>query len=402
MKKVRYLIVLLLIFCEMGCKGEWAGIKETEEIGSAQREELKLWSYYETEAQIKGLNQLMEAFNSSQEKYSISWEYVPMTEFDRRISRAYTEQELPDLVIIDNPDMLRFIQLGMFEDITNYAKELSLEDTYYEASVGTVQYKDHYYGVPFNSNNVCLIYNRELFEEFNAEVPGDWESFYETANQMTTDQTTGFLMCCLDSEQGAFQLLEWILSETENPAEVDEKGLLSAFEFLDRMIREGILPAGCLNYSQTDVARRFAKGDIAMIENGPWVFSMLDQAGIQYGLAPMPEGLRRAVILGGENLGIIKGKNVEGSIAFIRYCMEKGGIEEFCKTSGLLPSRIASAENTIEENSNFGIIAQQMEYAVARNDITEWNSISRKITSVFSKMVAGDLSPEQAAKEVLQ
>lgn len=84
-----------------GC-GREASEEKPEE---SEREKIVLWSYYETEAQHDALDELIRGFNLDQEQYEASWEYVPMTEFSKKLTMAYTEQALPDLVLIDNPDM---------------------------------------------------------------------------------------------------------------------------------------------------------------------------------------------------------------------------------------------------------------------------------------------------------
>ena len=389
------LLTALAAFWLAGCQSRDMHLENTESTGA--KESLVLWSYYETDAQIQGLNDLVSAFNQTQDQYELRWEYVTMSDFDRRISRAYTEKALPDLVLIDNPDMLRFIQLGIFEDITEYAADLELDTDFYPASASTVCRNGHYFGVPFNSNNVCLIYNKEIFETLDLEIPEDWESFAAVAGKAAENGYDGFLMSCINSEQGAFQLLSWIMSASER---MDRKGVSDAFSFLMNLVRTGVLSAECLNYSQTDIARKFAQGKIAMMENGPWVFSMLDEADISYGLAPLPKGARFAVILGGENLGVLKGKNVDGSMAFIRYCMKEGGIDRFCRTAQILPSRIESAEKYLEENPQMAVIAEQMEVALPRTEIEGWNSYSGKITSAFAQMLEGKLTPEQAATQI--
>ena len=389
------LLVLCILVCT-GCSAKKAG--PDAEAKAENREELLLWSYYETDAQIRGLDELVADFNNSQDRYRMSWGYVTMSAFDRRISRAYTEKALPDLVLIDNPAMLRFIQLGLFEDITEYAKNLNLETDYYPASTGTVRRNGHYFGVPFNSNNVCLFYNREIMENAGIEIPEDWDSFKEAAGKAVAAGYDGFLMSCIDSEQGAFQILSWIMAASMR---LDRKGISEAFAFLQELVTSGALSAECLNYSQTDIARKFAEGKIAMMENGPWVFSILDEAGIDYGMAPLPKGNHSAVILGGENLGIMRGKNVEGSVEFIRYCMEDGGIEKFCETAQMLPSRIETAEKSLEKNPKLEVTARQMEYAVARTDIEGWNSYSGRITEYFAQVLEGTLTPEEAANRIL-
>ena len=366
-----------------------------------EKEQLLIWSYYETEAQANGLDKLTASFNKSQDKYQVSWEYVPMTEFDKKISRAYTEQELPDVVIIDNPDMKKFIQLDMFEDISEYASTLNLDTDYYEASVDTIKYNDKYYGVPFNSNNVCLIYRSDLLKAAGVTPPKTWDELSETAKLLSKDGTYGFLMSAMDSEQGSFQLLSWVMAASDSDTQLTREAISESYDYLAGLIKDGCMPADCLNYSQTDIARRFIEGDIAMMENGPWVFPMLDEAGISYGLSPMPMNKRNAVILGGENLGIIKGKNVEGSIEFIKYCMEQGGTERFCSEANLLPSRIKSANKIIVDNPKLEIISQQMTYAIPRTGIEGYSRISKQLPKNFADVVTGELTPDEAAGKTL-
>lgn len=397
-KQVRLLVVMLgLLTLVSGCKDNGT----VQESKQDEKQHLLIWSYYETEAQADGLNELAKGFNMSQNQYEVTWEYVPMTEFDKKISRAYTEQELPDLVVIDNPDMKKFIQLDMFEDITEYANTLNLDTDYYESSVNTIKHDGKYYGVPFNSNNVCLIYRSDLLKEARVTPPKDWDELRETAAMLTTDDTYGFLMSAMNSEQGSFQLLSWVMAASTNDTQISVEALTESYEYLAGLIRDGYMPADCLDYSQTDIARRFIEGDIAMMENGPWVFRMLDEAGIDYGLAPMPKNKRNAVILGGENLGIIKGKNVEGAIAFIKYCTQNGGIERFCRSANLLPSRIKSAERILVDNPRLEIIDAQMAYAIVRTDIEGYSGITKELTSNFVKVVTGDMSAEDAARKTL-
>ncbi|MBQ8488773.1 MAG: extracellular solute-binding protein [Pseudobutyrivibrio sp.] len=399
MKKGLKLITLAMCMAitNTACGRSTSDVENTPD----EKEQLLIWSYYETEAQANGLDKLTASFNKSQDKYQVSWEYVPMTEFDKKISRAYTEQELPDVVIIDNPDMKKFIQLDMFEDISEYASTLNLDTDYYEASVDTIKYNDKYYGVPFNSNNVCLIYRSDLLKAAGVTPPKTWDELSETAKLLSKDGTYGFLMSAMDSEQGSFQLLSWVMAASDSDTQLTREAISESYDYLAGLIKDGCMPADCLNYSQTDIARRFIEGDIAMMENGPWVFPMLDEAGISYGLSPMPMNKRNAVILGGENLGIIKGKNVEGSIEFIKYCMEQGGTERFCSEANLLPSRIKSANKIIVDNPKLEIISQQMTYAIPRTGIEGYSRISKQLPKNFADVVTGELTPDEAAGKTL-
>lgn len=60
----------------------WQHIKErTGKTEAEQKEKLVIWSYYETQAQRSGLDELVKNFNQSQNQYEAEWEYVPMTGF---------------------------------------------------------------------------------------------------------------------------------------------------------------------------------------------------------------------------------------------------------------------------------------------------------------------------------
>ena len=68
------------------------------------KEQMVIWCYYETDAQRQAMDDLTAGFNAVSEQYAIRWEYVPMTDFSKRLSMGYTENSLPDLVLMDNPD----------------------------------------------------------------------------------------------------------------------------------------------------------------------------------------------------------------------------------------------------------------------------------------------------------
>ena len=157
-----------------------------------------------------GLDELVKNFNQSQNQYEAEWEYVPMTGFVKGLSSAYTENKLPDMAILDNPDTPSLIQLGMFEDITEQVKNWNLEEEYYSSILDTVKYEDRYYGLPLNCNSTALFYNKQMLKEAGVTPPPDWQELKEAAEKLTTKDRSGFLMCGIEGEQGAFQILPWI------------------------------------------------------------------------------------------------------------------------------------------------------------------------------------------------
>lgn len=388
-------LVLAGIVGLCGCSQEDTG-KETAVSETAQ--ELVIWSYYETMAQKEGMDKLIRDFNQSQKEYRISWEYVPMTGFNKGLSSAYTEDALPDMAILDNPDMPTLVQLGLFEDITTQVEKWNLREEFYSSIVDTCEYEGRYYGVPFNCNSTALIYDKQALFEEHVEPPTSWEELRKVAKTLTTKERSGFAMCCMEGEQGAFQILPWILAAGEEPENLGGEATAEAFRFLETLLRDGSLSENCINLTQTDLAREFIEGKSAIIQNGPWVFPMLDEVGMDYGILPIPGKKSGTAVLGGENIGILKGKNVEGSVKFLEFCMEGEEITDFCRSTGVLPGRMEAARELVKENEKLQIFEKQMDTVVTRPSIPQWSSVSKRLTEGMYLLVAKEAGPEEIAK----
>lgn len=380
--------IAVIFTLTVGCCGCGIFSSSEKKIKMPEKEKLVIWSYYETEAQREGLDQMIRDFNQSQNEYNVSWEYVPMTVFAKGISSAYTENKLPDMVILDNPDMPSMIQLGMFEDITENVTDWNFEEEYYSSIIDTVKYEDRYYGIPFNCNSTALIYNKKMLEEAGETPPANWDDFQKTAERLTTKEHTGFAMCGMEGEQGAFQILSWILAAGGTPPQIKGLAWEDTFQFFAELLQDGSMDENCINLTQTDVAREFVDGKTAMMQNGPWVFPMLAESGIDYGIASIPGEHLNAAVLGGENIGIIKGKNVEGSLKFLDFCMNSQEIIEFCQKASVLPAKISAAKEMAREDEKMSVFVKQMENAVTRTAIDQWDIKAQELTDDMYKLVA--------------
>ena len=127
-KKVLFLLGLCILALPAGCT---SGEKTTEK-DIKQKEELVLWSYYETDNQKAAMDDLVRGFNESQDSYHLTWEYHgPLTEFNKRLAIGITQDQLPDMVIMDNPDIPSYIKMDKFEDITEAVKGIEDLDQYF-------------------------------------------------------------------------------------------------------------------------------------------------------------------------------------------------------------------------------------------------------------------------------
>jgi multiple sugar transport system substrate-binding protein len=79
---------------------------------------ITLWFYMENKMQQEVLDGLIAQFNASQSGVVAQTRYIPFADFKKQLSIGATASELPDIVIIDNPDHASYSAMGIFADIT--------------------------------------------------------------------------------------------------------------------------------------------------------------------------------------------------------------------------------------------------------------------------------------------
>lgn len=395
---VPVVLVLAVSLLLNGCGGRPEAGTGNADAGAG---EVVIWSYYETKQQKEGLDRLVEGFNNRQKDYVARWEYQgPSSEFKKLLSIGVAEGSLPDVVIIDNPDMRKYVELGIFEDITRTVEADYDLTEFYPEVISSVRYDGRYYGVPFCCNNVGLVYNKDMFREAGMEPPGNWEQFLHAAEVMTTKERYGFAMSAILEEQSSFQLAPWLLSTGEDMEDLGGEGTVEALSMIKEMVDKGYMPRDCINWSQVDVARQFAAGKCAMMENGPWALPLVEEAGIDYGVVTLPVDERSIVVTGGENFGIIKGKNVDGAMALLAYYYEDDVMLRLNEQMYALPPVRRLAVRLQESNPAYQVFAQQMEHCITRSAYLYWPKITGVLSESLYGVIVGGTSPEEAADDI--
>lgn len=395
MKKYAGVVAIVLSVCILlgtGCKNV-----QKEEV--AEKEPLLLWSYYETEVQRNTLDEIVERFNQVQDQYELSWKYVPMTEFTRSFAIGITGEELPDLLIMDNPDMKSCIRQGMLEDLTEGLSEIPSEE-YFPNIWESVLYDEKIYGLPFCCNSLVLIYNKELFDTYGVSVPQTPDELYEVSKVLASQTRSGMLLAAGGEEQGAFQFMTWLMNMGGTIEEIGGKKTEEAFAFLKQLTDEELMDVQCINWTQVDICRKFISGEAAMMLNGPWVYKMLDDSGISYGIAPIPSETESLSVIGGENIGAVKGKNKEGALAFMKFYNEDQTMYEMCKSQVTLPPKVRLAEKMAEEDKRFLQVKDMVVEGFPRTSVPNWQSISEVLTSSLKEVLLSEETPEDAAKQL--
>lgn len=152
---------------------------------AADKKEVVIWDYFETDAQKQMMQSLIDEFNASQDEYEASHVYVPFADYEKQLTLGIASGELPDLVILDGCGMASFIQLGLFGDISD--ADINW-DEYMEGPMESTMLDGKHYGIPFATNCTALFYNKDLFDAAGIDYPDEnttWDEFHEMAKALT-------------------------------------------------------------------------------------------------------------------------------------------------------------------------------------------------------------------------
>jgi len=373
---------------------------EDEAVASTGTEasgDVTIWYYWETEGHQEALNHIIEEFNGQQDDITVEAKYVPFADFKKQLSVGASAGELPDIVILDNPDHASYAAMGIFADLTGRFDV----STYYDGPVNSCTLDGKLYGVPFGSNDLVLFYNEDMLEAAGCEVPTTWDELLEVAKATTTDSVYGFAHCALQNEEGTFNFLPWVWSTGATSYEIDSEGGIKAMEFEKSLVESGAFPKEAINWTQGDTMNQFISGNLAMMINGTWQIPTMREEvpDMNWNVAPIPQDAEQASGLGGENYAVIAGGNEEASIEFLKYATSGETCLYMMNAMGYISADSTIAENQFEGDEVYQVFVDEMQYAHARGPLPEWPDISDAISLAFNKVLIGEAEPVDAAAE---
>lgn len=156
----------------------------------------------------------------------------------------------------------------------------------------------------------------------------------------------------------------------------------------------------CINWSQNDVARKFISGESAMMENGPWVLPAVIKSNINYGIVRLPVDIKSVSVAGGENIGVIKNKNIEGALTFIDFYNQDEVMLKICKMSNALPPKLKLASRLAEKNPEYKVFVEQMATCISRSSYDFWPEVTDDLSKGLFQVVTGEITPEEVGLNI--
>ncbi|UCF10571.1 MAG: maltose ABC transporter substrate-binding protein [Candidatus Bipolaricaulota bacterium] len=213
---------------------------------------------------------------------------IAFSDIRGQFNTAAPTGEGPDLLVGAHDWVGELVVNGLLDPIDLSARI----DEFNPVAIDGFSYGGLLYGVPYGVENVALLYNKDLVPT----PPATWDELMQIARDITDVEAGvyGYIVQNPDPFHW-FPMLSacggYIFGKNEdgslNPCDVglNDPGAVFGAILFDEMIEEGILANGVDWDTMTGV---MFSGNGGMVISGPWLIGSLRDAGINYGVAPIP------------------------------------------------------------------------------------------------------------------
>ncbi|MGH2707344.1 MAG: sugar ABC transporter substrate-binding protein [Actinomycetota bacterium] len=251
------------------------------------------------------------------------------------------------------------------------------------------------YFLPFRPNVRVAYVNRERFDQAKASAPKTVEELRTVAQKLEATAGTGKVTLSLaQGDPAAVTISEWILSFGGNPLLLNDEGSEAAFEFLQRMWREGLLARESLQ-GQYDTEVDNLRGETAWLAQN-WTFTsgVLDGEGLldRFQVYEGWSGPARAAhVVGGDVLGIPKGvtgKQKEGALSLANFLMSRKA-QEFLAEKNSWPSIYSDAYDRIpsDRRSTLQAASKALESGWLRPGVPYWPEVAEAMNEAIRRIL---------------
>ena len=249
------------------------------------------------------MRNLVEEYNTSQDDVTV----VLDTSGIDAVSAAFVRGDPPDIALNNyNQETARFIQRCAMSDLSDTEAAQNARDD-------LDQFMDQFgvcpgrtSAIPYSLMAAAVIYNKEIFEQHDLEVPTTWDELIEVCETLEAAGVTPFYATFADN---------WTIGQGWYDYAVG--GMLDTVEFFDALAEEGadVGPNSAVSfqkdqaepvdkmlelsqYVNSDASSRLygdgntamAAGEAAMYMQGPWALGEIAKAApdLELGMFPLP------------------------------------------------------------------------------------------------------------------
>lgn len=382
----------------------------TEAVEPAEVVEISFWHTYNEDGTENDtlVNTLIPAFEAEHPNIKVNAVSVPYDTFREKLLSALAAGTAPDLIRSDIIWVPELAELGALTALDTAMPDFAeYKDLVFPGPLSTNFWKDHYYGLPLDTNTKVWLYNDEVYTAAGIEgAPATLEQLEADCAAIKAVNPDAYVYA--GDGMYPWVTLPWIWSfggSITDEALTTATGYLNgpdtvaAYTYMLKLYEAGCI-APVIMGDGVDTFTGFATGVYAAMDNGPWSYSILNGQfpDFTFSTTLFPAGKAGSIdVVGGEDINLLtQSKNPEAAMEFIRFLMSK----EYQLTMmevGQIPVRSDLLDtDEVKNHPYLGIFLQQLQTSQARTAHPAWSQMDTIITDAGQYILRKEKTPQQA------
>ncbi|WP_419874506.1 ABC transporter substrate-binding protein [Candidatus Pristimantibacillus sp. PTI5] len=406
------LMVSIVALIAAGCSGGNNGGNNAGEqtanggkdAGSGKKTDILFWSPF-SGSDGPFMKKIVDKYNGSQDQYKVNFVIQPNGEYYKQLDVALsTGKESPDLMIMHVDQVPTYASKDQLQPIDGMASGAGINKTdFAEAATEYSTLDGKWYSIPLDIHPLVMYYNKDLFEKAGIAGAPTNRAEFDDAVQKLTDKSKGvygYAVPTLWPQQFIFPTLVWQNGgELWNGTDVayNSQEAVEMVQWLRGMVDSGVSPA---NVQQDGENTLFLQGKNAIQFNGPWMKSQFDEAGLNYGVAPVPQigKAKQAVFAGSHGFVVPKSVTDEKVTAgigdFLKYVSTNS--MDWAESGQALASKPMLESDAFKALEFQNSVASAFPYVQFAPNVLNWGTISEPIWGELNNALLGKKEAQKA------
>ncbi|GAA1284061.1 sugar ABC transporter substrate-binding protein [Pseudonocardia aurantiaca] len=365
---------------------------------------IRVLDYYNNEPDRSVYARTLDACGQ-QAGVTIEREVVPGASLIARVLQQASSRTLPDVMMIDNPDLQQIAASGALAPISDFGLSV---DGYADGVATASTYEGQVYGMQPVTNTIGLFYNEDVLAQAGITPPTTWDELRTAAAPLTQGQRYGIAFAANATYEGTWQFLPFMWTNGGEETDIASPQVAEALQLWTDLVQSGSASRSVVNWTQADVKDQFAAGNAAMMVNGPWQFPPLDKVeGLRYNVVriPVPQsGDTQVAPLGGETWTIPQTGDAarQAKAAEIVACLNSDENQLALATErSTVPTKTALREQFVAQVPKMAAFTEQVQTARSRTQMLgeKWPEAATRIYTAIQTALTGGASPQQALQQ---
>lgn len=362
------------------------------------------------------VTQLLPEFERTHPGVRVDVQQLPWTAAHEKLLTAFAGDSTPDVCQLGNTWIPEFVALGAIAPLDLYvaqSREVDPAD-YFGGIWQTNIVGATLYGVPWYVDTRLLFYRRDLLAQAGFTAPPtswqEWTRMMAAIKERAGPDHYAVLLPLNEFEPLlalALQQGEPLLRDDGRWGNFESTGFRRALKFYVDAFRNGFAPA-LSGVDISNVWNEFARGYFVFYISGPWNIAEFKQRlpasiGEVWTTAPLPGPTGPgASIAGGSSLVVFRRSQAKDAAwQLIEYLSRPDIQRRFHELTGDLPPRRGPwAGPPLADDPYARAFRDQLERARPAPRVAEWERIANEMRLVAERAVIGQLSIDEAVREL--